>query len=205
MQPWRTALNVVFDLEGMVLTWDPAAIVASVFGDPRARQLVLARVFADPDWHELDPGTLARADAIERAARRTGISTVKLDALFEAVARALVPMPESVALVETVRAAGNPLFVLSNLHRASLMRIEAEHDVFSLFDGRVISCEVGACKPDAAIYRTLLQRFGLDPSATVFIDDMQVNLDAAAATGIQTIRFQDVVTCRERLHSLGCI
>jgi putative hydrolase of the HAD superfamily len=188
-----------------VLTWDPAAIVASVFDNPHDCQLVLDRVFADSDWHRLDRGTLSRADAIERAAARTGIPVAKMDSLFEAVPRALVPKPESVELVEAVVAAGNPRFVLSNLHRASLARIEADYDVFDLFDGRVVSCEVGACKPDAVIYHELLERFDLDPSETVFIDDMQVNLDAAALHGMRTIRFEGVGSCGAQLRSLGCI
>jgi putative hydrolase of the HAD superfamily len=195
----------VFDLGGVVLTWDPAAIVASVFDDPRDRQLVLDLVFADPDWHDLDRGTLSRADAIERAARRTGIAIAKLESLFEAVPRALMPKPESVELVSAVRTAGNPLFILSNLHRASLSRIEADYDVFDLFDGRVISCEAGVCKPDAAIYRALLERFNLNPLVTVFIDDMQVNLDTAASLGFRTIWFEDVESCCAQLHWLGCI
>ena len=198
-------MNVVFDLGGVVLTWDPAAIVASVFDDPEDRRLVLDNVFAHPDWHELDRGTLSVDEAIRRASRRTGITVDGLERLFEAVPRALVPMPDSVALVRSVRDAGTPVFVLSNLHRASLARIEADHDVFGLFDGRVVSCEVGACKPEPAIYRTVLERFDLDPAATVFVDDMQVNLDAAAALGIQTVRFEGAGPCRARLHSLRCI
>lgn len=205
MQPMEAHLNVVFDLGGVVLTWDPTAIVASVFDDVGDRQLALDGVFGNPDWHELDRGTLTRPEAIERAARRTGITVAKLGSLFEAVPRALVPMPDSVQLVTAVRAAGNPLFVLSNLHRASLARIEADYDVFALFDGRVVSCEVGACKPEAAIYIELLDRFDLDPSDTVFIDDMQANLDAAASFGIRTIRFESTQSCRADLRAFGCI
>jgi HAD superfamily hydrolase (TIGR01509 family) len=192
-------------LGGVMLTWDPQAIVVSVFADPGDRHLVLDRVFHHSDWHELDRGTLEPSAAVERAANRTGISSDRLNELFKVVPGALVPIPASLALVEDVRAAGNPLFVLSNLHRASLARIEADYDVFRLFDGRVISCEVGACKPESAIYRVLLERFNLDPSVTVFIDDMQVNLDAAATLGIGTILFEGVDSCRAQLHALGCI
>jgi HAD superfamily hydrolase (TIGR01509 family) len=114
-------------------------------------------------------------------------------------------VPETVALVEAVRAAGHPLFVLSNLHRASLAHLESSYDFFSLFDGRIVSCEVGVCKPEAAIYRRLLETFRLDPAATVFIDDMPVNLDAAALHGMRTIRFEGAVACGASLRALGCI
>ena len=201
----KQPLNVVFDLGGVVLTWDPAAVIASVFEDPHDRTLVTNRVLGNPDWVDLDRGTLPLAEAIERAAQRTSLSTEKLHRLFETAVRSLMPRPDTIELIETVKGAGNPLFVLSNLHRASLAHLEATYDFFDLFDGRIVSCEVGVCKPDAAIYRRLLQEFGLDPSATVFIDDLQVNLDAAAEHGIHTVWFEDVDSCRAQLQRLGCI
>ena len=49
-------MNVVFDLGGVLLTWDPPAIVSSLFGDSDTQQLVLDQVFRQPDWLDLDRG-----------------------------------------------------------------------------------------------------------------------------------------------------
>lgn len=198
-------MNVVFDLGGVVITWQPAAIAASVFDAPEDRAAALDRVIGHPDWIELDRGTLPLDQAIERATARTRLPAERIAALFAAVPPSLVPMPESVALVHDVRHAGHRLFVLSNLHRASLAHLADAYDLFGLFDGRVVSCEVGACKPEPAIYRRLLDRHALDPRDTVFIDDVQANLDAAAAFGIHTIRFEDVSSCRARLRETGVL
>jgi putative hydrolase of the HAD superfamily len=197
-------LNVVFDLGGVLLTWDPPAIVASVFDDEHDRALVLDLVFAHEDWQDLDRGLMNPSAAIERAVSRTGLRLVKLQALFSAIPRSLVPIPASVELLSQVREAAHPVYALSNLHRASLECIEDAYDIFDLFEGRVVSCEVGACKPEPAIYRYLLERFELDPASTVFIDDMQANLDAASAAGIRTVLFTSVESCRRDLDSLGC-
>ena len=198
-------MNAVFDLGGVVLTWDPRAIVSSVFDDPAVRALVLERVFGDPEWVKLDRGTVSRGCAIERAAQRTGIDVTTVEQLFNAMLRSLVPVPDVLDLIEALRSAGNRLFVLSNFQRASLAYVEATYDIFALFDGRVVSCEVGACKPEPAIYRHLLTAFALDPAVTVFIDDVQANLDAAAAHGIRTVRFTTVHACRAALIALGCL
>ncbi|HAL29490.1 MAG TPA: hypothetical protein DCP20_02095 [Coriobacteriia bacterium] len=170
-------MNVVFDLGGVVLSWSPTDIIASVFDTTTDRELVLEQVFGHPDWVELDRGTLDVADAVEGAAVRTGLKESQLRAMFEAVPRFLIPIPDSVMLVEAVRDSGSLVFALSNLHRSSLSHIDATYSVFELFAGRVISCEVGACKPEAEIYSLLLEREGLDPLETVFIDDVQANLD----------------------------
>jgi putative hydrolase of the HAD superfamily len=196
-------MNVVFDLGGVVLTWDPAAIVASVFDDERERAIVRAGLFSDADWADLDRDVLTPRDAIERAAVRTGIPVSRLGALFDAIPGALTPVESVLELVAQVRAGGNRMFVLSNLHRASFERVRRALGIFELFDGRVVSCEVGAAKPQPAIYRHLLDDFDLDPASTVFIDDMRVNLDAAAAFGIATVLFTDVAACRGELRALG--
>jgi len=198
-------MNVVFDLGGVVVTWNPADIVASVFESAADRSLALTRVIGHADWVELDRGTLPLDEAAARAAMRTGLARRSIDALFAAVPPSLVPMPESVALVSEVRRAGHRLHVLSNLHRASYAHLAATYDLFGLFDGGVVSCEVGACKPEPAIYRHLLERHGLDPRDTVFIDDLQANLDAAAAFGMGTIRFEGAPSCRARLRETGVL
>ena len=200
-----TGLNVVFDLGGVVLTWNPAAIAASAFDASREQALVLDQVFGHPDWAELDRGTLPVAKAVERAAHRTGLDERRLTAMFHAVPSFLVPMPDSLDLIAAVREAGNRLFALSNLHRSSLAHVENVLGIFDLFDARVDSCEVGLCKPEDAIYRLLLERHGLDPPDTVFIDDVQSNLDAATAFGMRTIKFDDAGSCRAQLQALGCI
>ena len=87
-------MNVVFDLGGVVLTWDPRAIVSSVFDDPAVRALVLERVFGDPEWVKLDRGTVSRGCAIERAAQRTGIDVTTVEQLFSAMLRSLIPVPD---------------------------------------------------------------------------------------------------------------
>jgi len=196
-------LNVVFDLGGVLLTWDPSAIVASVFDDEHERALVLDLVFGHEDWQQLDRGLMDPSVAIERAVSRTGLPLMKLHELFQVIPRSLVPVPASVGFVSQVREAGHGVYALSNLHRASLECIEGAYDVLDLFDGRVVSCEVGACKPEPAIYQCLLDRFGLDPASTVFIDDTQVNLDAASALGIRSLLFTSVESCCRDLESLG--
>ena len=54
------------------------------------------------------------------------------------------------------------------------------------FDGMVTSFEARVMKPDAAIFRYTVDKLGIRPEETLFIDDSQANLDAAAALGFAT-------------------
>jgi len=87
-------LNLIFDLGGVVVRWDPDAIIAGVFQDPGVRKRVREGVFGHPDWLELDRGTLEREDAIRRAARRLGMPDAEIRRLLVAVPPSLVPIPE---------------------------------------------------------------------------------------------------------------
>jgi HAD superfamily hydrolase (TIGR01509 family) len=61
-------------------------------------------------------------------------------------------------------------------------------DLSRLVDELVLSCEVGAAKPDAAIFETALDRLGVDAGDALFVDDHQRYCDGAAAVGIRALR-----------------
>jgi epoxide hydrolase-like predicted phosphatase len=56
-----------------------------------------------------------------------------------------------------------------------------------LFDGVVISGEVGMRKPTPAIYELGAERIGVEPAACVFVDDLPFNLEPASALGMATV------------------
>jgi putative hydrolase of the HAD superfamily len=56
-----------------------------------------------------------------------------------------------------------------------------------LFDGVVISGEIGIRKPSPEIYALGAQSIGLAPEACVFVDDLPFNLAPAAELGMATV------------------
>jgi putative hydrolase of the HAD superfamily len=57
-------------------------------------------------------------------------------------------------------------------------------------------------KPEPQIYLHLLERFGLIARESVFVDDLQANVDAAKAVGLHAIRFQNATQCQQELDEL---
>jgi putative hydrolase of the HAD superfamily len=196
-------MNLIFDLGGVVVRWDPAAIIASVFQDQELRAKVREGVFEHADWLELDRGTLGREDAIRRAAQRIGMAEGEIRRLLLAVPPSLVPIRETIELLYRLKAQGHPLYCLSNMHVASIEHLEREQKFFEVFTGKLISCRLNLCKPEPAIYEHALRLNGLKANETVFIDDVQVNVEAAAKLGIRTIQFRDAAQCERELRALG--
>ena len=198
-------MNIVFDLGGVVFRWQPEKIIGHFFHDSTQQDLVRSEIFKHGDWIELDRGTLETDQAITRGATRTGLPRARIEELLNAVPRFLTPMEETLDLIRAVRRSNHKLFVLSNMHPASISYLEKTHDIWGLFDGVVISSRVRMVKPEISIYEHLLATYGLTPAETVFIDDLSENLVAASTLGIQTIRFIDANQCKQDLTNLGCI
>ncbi|MDJ0750238.1 MAG: HAD family phosphatase [Woeseiaceae bacterium] len=198
-------MNIVFDLGGVVVNWQPGKLVSSVFDDTETQQLVRKQIIEHADWLELDRGCLGLDRAINRGAARTGLPSEDIEKLFQAVPPSLTPIEATIELVHELSRTPHSLFVLSNMHLASIAYLEQHHTFWGVFDGIVISSRVNKVKPEIPIYEHLLDRFQLEPGDTVFIDDLEENLTAASSVGIQTIRFRDTAQCRRALVNLGCL
>ena len=70
-------------------------------------------------------------------------------------------------------------------------------------DGGILSYQDLVIKPEPEIYRLLIERYHLIPEECVFLDDLQANLDGAAAFGIHTILFKNQQDAIKQLKKLG--
>ena len=195
-------LNIAFDLGGVVVTWEPDAFIAKRFTDPAVRALVRKEIIGDGDWLELDRGMLPVQDAIARAARRTGLPVAEVAEFLQQVPAALVPITETVELLYRLKTQGHVLYCLSNMQVASIEHLERSYAFWEVFTGKVISCRLNLCKPEPAIYDYLLKTYALDAASTVFVDDIDANLTAAARFGMQTIKFESPTQCERELRRL---
>lgn len=192
-------MNVVFDLGGVVFTWTPDDVVDRFHADTEIRAKLNHGLFRHPDWIELDRGSLDYEEAFRRATARTGLEESFFREAVAAAPDALHLRRETLELVDEVRAAGHRTFVLSNMHAPVARVLEERYDFWDRFEGIVFSCDVGMVKPEEAIYRHLLDTWGLAPGETVFLDDSRPNVESARTLGIDGILFLDATQARKEL------
>ena len=77
------------------------------------------------------------------------------------------------------------------------------HDLTDLFDGIVVSSEIGITKPDQKIYELILKKLAVKAPDSVFIDDNSLHLGTAQALGMKTILFSDFEKTKSELSNLG--
>ena len=177
--------NIVFDLAGVVFARNkercPQALMEYFYFINSGEIL--------PDfWNDYDRGTRS-FDAVAKALAAYRSSDVQTARHMMATAITYQDqIPQTAELIAELKSAGYRVFVLSNMSKEYIEYLR-KMPVYSHFDGDVISCEVGLTKPEKEIYTLLLERFGLEPSQTMFIDDRKENVEAAAEIGIVPFHF----------------
>jgi FMN phosphatase YigB (HAD superfamily) len=192
--------NVVFDVGGVLL---------ELRYEPFIRYLADAGI----DMRDL-PGWLARVDlAGHERGEHTGEQL--LSRIAALANRPLDPddmrarwldmfdRSEQMFALATGLMADYRVHLLSNagdLHWNHLHRL---HGLDSLVHGACASFRVGAIKPESRIYRKAEAMFGLDPAATVFIDDLAPNVVGARECGWHAIHHTSPAATRAQLKALG--
>lgn len=193
--------NVIMDLGGVLLDWNADHLLTPFQPEPTQRQKLRASIFGH-DWRLFDRGQLTEAELLARLEASTGQSRDILVAIVEAARGFLLEKPETVKLVRDLRQRGFNLYCLSNMPGPFYEHLRRRHDFFDVFHGVVISGEVQLMKPEPEIYLHLLERFGLRAPESVFVDDLQANVDAAKAVGLHAILFRDAAQCERELEVL---
>jgi putative hydrolase of the HAD superfamily len=194
--------NVIFDLGGVVIEWNPDRVLERYYADPETRALMKTAMFLHPDWLHMDRGTLSEADLLLRLGDRTGRPAAELNGLFNAVRESLHTKPETVALLERLHGRGVPLYCLSNISSDIFKHLRERHSFWGVFRGIVISGDIQMLKPEREIFELLLQRHGLKAAETAFIDDSAPNIESARALGLRTVWFKNANQCEQELEQL---
>ena len=181
--------NLVFDLGNVLIEWNSKKILTYFEPEKERRQVLRQAIFESGVWHKTDKGELSLKEACE------GVWT-QLDASYHSAIKNIFYHWYEVVhvysgLQERIRLwsdQGYRIYILSttceifyHIEKAGLLLI------YPLLSGYILSSEVGVVKPEVEIYRKLLKKYGLDSVESVFIDDIQANLDTAAELGFETI------------------
>lgn len=171
--------NIVFDLGGVLFARDKNKSTQEFhdfFSFIRSEQMPLF-------WEEYDRGVSTLGEVIDILSRMTGCPRAKCEEFLLLSIDLQETVKPTEQLVGDLKAAGYKLYVLSNMSREFIAFLR-RFPVYGLFDGEVVSCEEGTVKPEPRIYEILLERYGLGPAETLFIDDRAANIAAAERFGI---------------------
>lgn len=186
--------NLMFDLGGVIMDIDRDRCVRAFerLGMTDADAFFDAYRQRGP-FLQLEAGQLQPGE-FRREIRRYISQPVSDEQIDSALCEFLIGIPpHRLQTLIDLRARGHKLWLLSNTnpimwHRFILPEFtRAGLDINACFHGVLTSFEAGVCKPDAAIYRMALERFGIKGADTTFYDDGPANVEAARALGINAV------------------
>jgi putative hydrolase of the HAD superfamily len=151
---------------------DPEAFLALLRDDPEARK----------ELRQVETGALDEEEFARRLGARLGVHETA--GLVNRLFAHIEPDEQMLAAVRRARGAGIRTGLVSN----SMGSGRYDRDAFpQLFDGVVISGEVGLHKPQPEIFRLGAERIELPPDACVFVDDLRENCEGAEAVGMTAV------------------
>ena len=180
--------NLILDIGNVICDWNPDGLVANAFDTKEDQQAALAVTVANPDWLALDRGDISVEEATARAQARTDLNPEGIERIYSNLCKSLLPLQGTMDAMHRAKAAGVPMYILSNMQSHAWNHLEKTYDCFQACEGFLISCEVGLIKPDPAIYQSLCETFSLTPESCVFVDDMAENIEAAIEFGMQGVQ-----------------
>lgn len=205
-------MKFVFDFGGVVFNWKPLVLLQQVLPhhavDEASARDCAAAIFQGfhptSDWALFDQGGIEPEDLAHRIATRTGLAPDEVRTVIEAIPPHLVPDAGTVALMDELRGQGHQIYYLSNMPAGYADELERSHHFFEWFEDGIFSARIGQIKPNADIFATAVRQFATAGVPTVFIDDVQHNIDAARHHGWQGIRFESAQQVRAALaHMLA--
>lgn len=154
---------------------------------------------------ELECGRIPETEFMAMMSRQLSADlerTVEFRDLGERFFEALNPNEGMIDLIREVRRNGTRTALLTNNVREWEPQWRSMLPVDELFETVIDSAFVGCRKPDPRIYELTLERVGLPPGACLFVDDMEVNCEAAEALGIRAVHFRETAQARAEVHAL---
>ena len=195
--------TVVFDIGGVLIDWTPRHLFRKVFHKEEEMEWFLANV-CTYEWNlQQDGGKLfsvATAELQEKYPEysdKIGLYYGRWEEMLDGEIKG------TVEIFKRLKSAGMPLYALSNWSHEAFPVAYEKYDFMKEFDGLVVSGYEKLLKPDHAIYRVLMQRYGVNPEEAVYIDDNRPNAEAAAELGFHAVHFSSPEQLRTELRSLG--
>jgi len=200
-----TIKNIIFDLGGVLIDWNPEYVFLDEFGGDRQKMQAFFDEVCTFDWNENQdagyPLAQATEDRIALFPEHEPLIRMYYGRWEEMLGEAI---EGTVDLLKKLVAHPNyKVVALTNWSAETFPVALKRFEFLHWFEGIVVSGTEKTRKPFPEIYQTTLNRFDIVAEESVFIDDNARNVDAAAALGIQTIQFQNPKQLTTDLQAIG--
>lgn len=194
--------NIVFDIGNVLVDycWEEH-IVRRGFSGEKKERLGRAMMLSDT-WQEVDRGVWSEEQLLAGFIANDRELEAEIRTVFSDMSTLVRERSGSKDWLRSLKADGYRVYYLSNFSSKVEREAKKELSFLEEMDGGILSYTVRLIKPDPAIYRLLLERYGLSAEESVFLDDSAANVQAAKALGMEGILVTSQEQARKELDSL---
>lgn len=194
--------NIVFDFGGVLIDWNPEYLYRKVFKTKEEMNYFLDNV-CNSDWNiRQDAGCPL---AVATAEKQAEFPEYKDEiAMYYGRWEEMLggTIDENVRLIKPLKEKYN-IYGLTNWSAETIPFAIKRYGFFSDLDGMVVSGAEKLIKPDPKLYQVLIDRYSINPSESLFIDDNAANNETARQLGFQTIHFTESLDLAQELRNIG--
>ncbi len=195
--------NVIFDIGMVLINFRYREYMEDLGFSEELQEIFCRKIIENQLWGDLDLGFRTEEDVIHEMKSRVAEYPDEADAFFDRISDIVETFPYALPWIRGLKQEGYRVYLLSNYPKSLFALHAREKFTFAdAVDGRIISGYVRLVKPDPEIYRLLCMTYDLKPEECVFLDDRADNLEAAAALGFHTVRFQNYEQAKAELEKL---
>ena len=194
--------TVVFDIGGVLVELGRFRFLEKKgFTGEKANRVMYATM-RSKDWVQMDLNNIPVEEILERFIRNDPGMEAEIRYMFEDLNGIVERRESSLPWLRRIKESGRRILYLSN-YSHKIMR-ECADALYFLpeMDGGLFSCDFHMVKPDPDFFRLLIEKYQLDPSRCVFIDDIETNLEGARAVGMHTILFENPAQAEAELDRM---
>ena len=154
-------------------------------------------------WLDLDQGIITTEEAIEQFAAAAPEFRPLIERIYEDPTQMIQKYDYAIPWIKELKERGYKIYILSNWSKPAYDACKhSEINFLPLVDGAILSYQELVIKPDKKIYDILCERYNINPSEAVFLDDSKPNVIAAKEYGMQAIHFQSYEQGRAELEEI---
>jgi len=203
----NTINTVIFDLGGVLIDWNPAYVFdENYFETPEQRKFFFENVCTG-DWNEnQDAGYPLQKATEEKLAEFPEWKKPILDFYGRWEEMLGGPIHETVEIFRELKHKTDlKFYALTNWSAETFPVALDRFEFLHWFDGRLVSGEEKTRKPFPDFYQKLIDKFSINPSSAIFIDDNLRNVKAAETHGMISIHFTNADELKKTLNEMGLV
>ena len=183
--------NIIFDLGGVLIGWDPKEVFRTIFETEEEVDWFLNNI-CTMDWNEQQDAGRPLQEATDFLVNKFPDHKDHIEAYYGRWEEMLTgAIQGTVDILENIIADKRfKVLALTNWSAETFPIAQARYDFLSWFDGIVVSGAEKCRKPADKFYKILLNRYNIKAEECLFIDDNKRNILAAEKLGFKTILFK---------------